>query len=114
MLREAVGELTAKYGHEYFVDQARSGGKASELWGELAGNGFLGVAVPEEYGGGGGGISELAVVCEEVATHGCPLLLILVSAAICVEVLSRFGSEEQKQRWLPGLAQGDKMVFAIT
>jgi len=54
------------------------------------------------------------VVCEEVAAHGCPLLLILVSAAICAEVLTRFGTDEQKQRWLPGIALGEKMVFAIT
>jgi alkylation response protein AidB-like acyl-CoA dehydrogenase len=53
-------------------------------------------------------------VCEEVAAAGCPLLLILVSAAICAEVINRFGTEEQKQRWLPGLARTEKMVFAIT
>ena len=114
MIRDAVGELTAKYGHEYYVEQARRGGKATELWDELAANGFLGVGLPEEYGGGGGGISDLAVVCEEVAAHGCPLLLILVSAAICAEVLTRFGTDQQKQRWLPGIALGEKMVFAIT
>jgi alkylation response protein AidB-like acyl-CoA dehydrogenase len=114
MLRHAVGDLTAKYGHEYFVERARSGGKTTELWDELARNGFLGIGLPEEYGGGGGGISELAVVCEEVAAQGCPLLLILVSAAICAEVITRFGNEDQKRAWLPGLAQGEKMVFAIT
>ena len=76
--------------------------------------GFLGVHLPEEYGGGGGGISELAIVCEEVAAAGCPLLLILVSAAICAEVINRFGTEAQKQAWLPGLAGTEKMVFAIT
>jgi alkylation response protein AidB-like acyl-CoA dehydrogenase len=66
------------------------------------------------YGGGGGGITELAIVCEEVAAQGCPMLLILVSAAICAEVVARFGTTEQRERWLPGLAAGDKMVFAIT
>jgi alkylation response protein AidB-like acyl-CoA dehydrogenase len=114
MIREAVGELAAKYGHDYYAEQTRSGGKTTELWEELGRNGFLGVHLPEEYGGGGGGISELAVVTEEVAAQGCPLLLILVSAAICAEVINRFGTEEQKQRWLPGLATGEKMVFAIT
>ena len=42
-------------------------------------SGFLGVHLPEEYGGGGAGMSELAIVCEELAAVGCPLLLILVS-----------------------------------
>jgi alkylation response protein AidB-like acyl-CoA dehydrogenase len=49
-----------------------------------------------------------------VAAQGCPLLLILVSAAISAEVIARFGTDKQKQEWLPGLAGGDKMVFAIT
>jgi alkylation response protein AidB-like acyl-CoA dehydrogenase len=114
MIRQAVGELAGKYGHEYFVEQARSGGKTTDLWDELGRNGFLGVSLPEEYGGGGGGISELAVVCEEVAANGCPLLLIVVSAAICAEVITRFGDDDQKQQWLPALARGEKMVFAIT
>jgi alkylation response protein AidB-like acyl-CoA dehydrogenase len=114
MIRAAVGELAGKYGHDYFAEQARAGGKTTELWDELGRNGFLGVGLPEEYGGGGGGISELAVVCEEVAAQGCPLLLILVSAAICAEVITRFGNVDQKEQWLPGLAAGEKMAFAIT
>ena len=53
-------------------------------------------------------------MCEETAAQGCPLLLILVSAAICGELIARFGSSEQKSNWLPGLCTGDKMAFAIT
>ncbi|HUQ58687.1 acyl-CoA dehydrogenase, partial [Lentzea sp.] len=77
--------------------------------------GYLGVAVPEEYGGGGGGIGDLAAVCEELAAAGCPLLLMVVSPAICATVIARFGTEEQKSKWLPGFADGTlKMAFAIT
>jgi alkylation response protein AidB-like acyl-CoA dehydrogenase len=114
MLREAVGGIGASFGHEYFAERARTGGRTDELWAAVAASGFLGVHLPEEYGGGGGGMSELAIVEEELATQGCPLLLILVSAGISAEVVARFGTEAQKQRWLPGLATGDKMVFAIT
>jgi alkylation response protein AidB-like acyl-CoA dehydrogenase len=61
------------------------------------------------------GISELAIVTEELAAHGCPLLLLMVSPAICGTLLARFGTPEQRDRWLPGLASGElKMVFAIT
>ena len=49
---------------------------------------FFGVHMPEEYGGGGSGMVELAIVCEEIAAQGCPLLLILVSPAICGELIS--------------------------
>src|SRR5688572_15139002 len=114
MLREAVRKVAAGFGHEYFAEKARTDGRADELWDAIGELGFLGVHLPEEWGGGGGGISELAIVCEELAAEGCPLLLILVSAAICAEVIARFGDESQKERWLPGLASGEKMVFAIT
>jgi alkylation response protein AidB-like acyl-CoA dehydrogenase len=73
------------------------------------------VNVPEEYGGGGGGITELAAVAEELAAQGCPLLVIVVSPAICATIIAKFGTDAQKQRWLPRFATGElKMAFAIT
>ncbi len=80
----------------------------------MAAPGFLSVHLPEQYGGGGGGLSELVVVSEAAAAQGCPLLLLLVSAGISAELLARFGTDEQRARWLPGLCTGEKMVFAIT
>jgi alkylation response protein AidB-like acyl-CoA dehydrogenase len=114
-LRAAVADLGSRYGHEYFVARARAGEKTDALWSEAGKLGYLGVAVPEEYGGGGGGIGDLAAVCEELAAAGSPMLLMVVSPAICATVIARFGTEEQKQRWLPGFADGTtKMAFAIT
>jgi alkylation response protein AidB-like acyl-CoA dehydrogenase len=114
-LRAAVADLGARYGQEYFLRQARSGGHTDELWAEVGKAGFLGVNIPEEYGGGGGGMVELSLVLEELGAAGCPLLMMVVSPAICGTVISRFGTEEQKQRWLPGLADGSlTMAFAIT
>jgi alkylation response protein AidB-like acyl-CoA dehydrogenase len=115
MLREAVGRIAAKYGHDYYHAKAKGGGRLSELWQDVAAAGFVGVSIPQPYGGGGMGISELAIVTEELAAHGCPLLLLMVSPAICGTILARYGTPEQRQRWLPGLASGaTKMVFAIT
>jgi alkylation response protein AidB-like acyl-CoA dehydrogenase len=114
-LRAAVAKLAGGYGRDYFVQQARSGGKTTDLWLEIGRHGYLGVNIPEEYGGGGGGIGDVAAVCEELAAKGCPLLMMVVSPAICGTVISRFGTEEQKQRWLPGIADGTRtMAFAIT
>jgi alkylation response protein AidB-like acyl-CoA dehydrogenase len=114
-LRKAVAEVAGRYGHRYYLEKARTGGKTTELWAEVAGLGYLGVNVPEEYGGGGRGMAELGIVCEELAAAGCPLLFIVVSPAICATILARSGTEEQKQRWLPGLADGSvKMAFGIT
>ena len=115
MLRQQVREIGRKYGRDYYTDKARAGESPDELWAEVAKQGFIGVNTPEEYGGGGLGIYELAIVCEELAAAGCPLLLLLVSPAICATVIARFGTAAQKERWLPGLASGDlKMAFAIT
>ena len=115
LLAAAVATLAGRYGHDYFQAKTRAGTKPDELWSELGRAGFLGVHLPEAYGGGGMGISELAIVCEEVAAQGCPLLLMLVSPAICATLIATHGTEEQRRRWLPPMARGEaKMAFAIT
>ncbi|MFT4263379.1 MAG: acyl-CoA dehydrogenase family protein [Nocardioides sp.] len=114
-LRKQVFKLGSKYGQEYFLEKARSGQKTTELWLELGKNGYLGVNIPEEYGGGGGGIADVAAVLEELGAAGSPMLMMVVSPAICGTVIAKFGTEEQKRTWLPGIADGtETMAFAIT
>ncbi|WP_026361324.1 acyl-CoA dehydrogenase family protein [Amycolatopsis nigrescens] len=114
-LRKAAGDLGRSYGHQYYLERARSGGHTTELWDEAGRLGYLGVAVPEEYGGGGAGIGDLAAVCEEFCAAGTPMLLMVVSPAICATVIARFGTDEQKKNWLPRFATGEvRMSFAIT
>jgi len=114
-LREAVSALGRRYGHAYFVQKSKTGGHTEQLWAEGGKLGYLGVSIPTEYGGGGGGITELAIVCEELAAAGCPLLLLVVSPAIGATVIAKHGTTAQKERFLPSLADGSlKMSFAIT
>jgi alkylation response protein AidB-like acyl-CoA dehydrogenase len=114
-IRQAVHAIAAKHGLTEYAERGRTSTPQSELWAELGRAGFIGINVPERFGGGGAGMSELAVVAEESAAAGCPLLLLLVSSAISVEILSRHGSAEQQQRWLTAMADGStKMAFAIT
>jgi alkylation response protein AidB-like acyl-CoA dehydrogenase len=114
-LRKAVAELGKRYGHEYTAPRARSREPLSELWQEAGKSGFIGLNLPEEYGGGGAGMYELAIVGEELNAAGCGLLMMVVSPAINGTIISRFGSDEQKQQWLPGIASGDTiMAFGIT
>ncbi|MFK4145874.1 acyl-CoA dehydrogenase family protein [Streptomyces sp. NPDC004065] len=114
-LRAAVAALGRRYGREYVTRNVAEGRHPTELWAEAAKLGYLGVNLPEEYGGGGGGVSELAIVLEELGAAGCPLLMLVVSPAICGTVIARFGTEEQKRAWLPGLADGSRaMAFGIT
>ncbi len=114
-LRSAAAEIAAKFGPRYYAERSAERRPCTELWAALGEAGFIGVNIPDAYGGGGGGLTELALVCEEIAAAGTPLLLLLVSAAISAEMIAEFGTEEQRQRWLPGLASGaTKVVFAIT
>ncbi|MFI0241538.1 acyl-CoA dehydrogenase family protein [Streptomyces sp. NPDC016845] len=114
-LRAAVAALGKRFGRDYMTKVTAAGGHPEELWAEAAELGYLGVNLPEEYGGGGGGISELSIVLEELGAAGSPLLMMVVSPAICGTVIARFGTDEQKRAWLPGLADGSRtMAFGIT
>jgi alkylation response protein AidB-like acyl-CoA dehydrogenase len=114
-LRAAVADLGARYGHAYYASQARGGGRMTELWQEAGKLGFIGVNLPEPYGGGGAGLYELSIVLEELAAAGCGLLMMVVSPAICGTIIARFGTDEQKQNWLPRIASGSSiMAFGIT
>ncbi|WP_101258208.1 acyl-CoA dehydrogenase family protein [Streptomyces barkulensis] len=114
-LRAAVSALGERYGRAYFERVRRAGGQTDELWREAGKLGYLGVSLPEEYGGGGGGVTELSIVLEELGAVGCPLLMLIVTPAITGTVIARFGTAEQKRAWLPGLADGSrKMAFGIT
>jgi alkylation response protein AidB-like acyl-CoA dehydrogenase len=114
-LREAVAALVADYGSDYYLNKARTQQHTDELWHAAGKLGFLGVNLPQEYGGGGAGMYELSLVMEEMSAGGCGLLLMVVSPAINGTIIAKFGTDEQKRRWLPGLADGSiTMAFAIT
>jgi len=114
-LREAVAALGRRYGAAYLQQKARAGEHSEELWLEAGRLGYLGVSLPEEYGGGGGGIADLVIVLEELAAAGCPLLMLVVTPAICGSIIARYGTEEQRRRYLPGFADGTvRMAFGIT
>ncbi|MBB4900267.1 hypothetical protein FHS37_004329 [Streptomyces griseostramineus] len=108
-LREAVAAFANNH------PRAARGTGDRSFWQEAAELGYIGVNLPEAYGGGGGGITELSLVLEEMGAAGNPLLMMIVSPAICGTVISRFGTEAQKREWLPALADGSRlMAFGIT
>jgi alkylation response protein AidB-like acyl-CoA dehydrogenase len=114
-LRAAVREITLSHGPAEYAEHGRTSTPMAGLWTDLGKAGFIGINVPAEYGGGGAGMTELALVAEESAAAGCPLLTLLVSSAIGVEILRRHGSPAQREEWLTKLADGGtKIVFAIT
>jgi alkylation response protein AidB-like acyl-CoA dehydrogenase len=114
LLRETVAAIVADFGHGYFVERAATKEPMQELWDALGARGFLGVSVPEAFGGGGLGLTELAIVLEELGAGGCPELF-LVSQAIAVCVLERYGTPEQQERYLPPIATGaERFAIALT
>ena len=114
-IRASVAGIAKRYGPEYFLERARTGGGIEELWGDLGAAGLLGLHLPEDYGGGGGGMADAVVVVEELAAQGMPLLIWVISPAICGSILACHASEEMKRRWLPRIADGtEKMAFGLT
>ncbi|WP_201452921.1 acyl-CoA dehydrogenase family protein [Rhodococcus sp. T7] len=114
-LRTTVAQIVGKFGHEYYQAKAATGEPMAELWEQLGRGGYLGISIPEEYGGGGAGLTELAIVLEELSAGGCPELAMVLSQGIAGSVLPRHGTEDQKRRYLPGIASGEeKFVFALT
>ena len=109
-LRSAVAELGKRYGHEYTAPRARAHVPLTELWAEVGKSGFIGLNLPEQYGGGGAGMYELAIVGEELNAAGCGLLMMVVSPAINGTIIAKYGTDAQKQRWLPGIASGETIM----
>ncbi|WP_297006336.1 acyl-CoA dehydrogenase family protein [uncultured Corynebacterium sp.] len=114
-LREVVRTLGTTYGVAYMTACADAGDYPTELWREAGRLGLIGVSLPEEYGGGGAGLQELFIVEEELAACGSALLMLVVSPAICGTIIATYGTDDQKRRWLPGIASGDIIsAFGIT
>jgi alkylation response protein AidB-like acyl-CoA dehydrogenase len=114
-LRESVAGICSRFGPKYMRECNAEGRPPRELWDALGEKGYLGANLPEEYGGGGLGMTGLSAVGEEISASGCSLLLIVVSPAIAGSILVRHGTPDQKDDWLPGIAAGTtRVAFAVT
>jgi alkylation response protein AidB-like acyl-CoA dehydrogenase len=114
-MRDAVRGICSGFGPAYAKELHEKGEPPRELWDALAEKGYLGVNLPEEWGGGGLGMAALAAVGEEISASGNSLLLIVVSPAIAGSILAKHGTDDQKDRWLRGIAAGTtRLAFAIT
>jgi len=116
-IRDAVMRVCAPFDDEYWLKRDREGGFPHEVYEALAQGGWLGIAMPKEYGGSGLGISEAAAMMQAVAESGGA-----ASAASSVHMnifglnpVVVFGSDEQKKRMLPPLIRGEeKACFGVT
>jgi alkylation response protein AidB-like acyl-CoA dehydrogenase len=114
-IREAVRGICAQFGDRYSRECYERGEPPVAAWNALAEKGFVGINIPQEWGGGGLGMTGLIAVAEEVVAAGIPTLMLVVSSAIAGSILARHGTDEQKDRWLRGVAAGTtRIAFAIT
>ncbi|WP_341909579.1 acyl-CoA dehydrogenase family protein [Ferrovibrio terrae] len=116
-IREAVSRICARFGDEYWLERDHAGGFPHDLHQALAKDGWLGICIPEAYGGAGMGITEAAIMMQAIAESGAGLS---GASAVHMNIFGLnpvvvFGTEEQKQRMLPPLIAGrEKACFAVT
>jgi acyl-CoA dehydrogenase len=116
-IREAIAKLCDRFGDDYWLKRDREGGFPADFHQAFARDGWLGIAMPEAYGGSGLGIAEAAVMMQAIAESGAGFS---GASAVHMNIFGLnpvvvFGNEEQKRRMLPPLIQGkERACFAVT
>ena len=117
LIRDAVGRVCARFPDDYWAECDREHRFPWDFYNALAADGWIGIAIPEKYGGSGRGITEASIVLEEVAASGAAmngassihLSIFGMHPVVC------HGSEEMKQEYLPRVANGDLHIsFGVT
>ena len=114
---DGVTATIGRFGDDYWLERDREGSFPHEFYQTVADGGWLGIAMPEEFGGAGLGVTEAALMMAAIAGSGGAM-----AAASSVHMnifgphaIVKHGSDAQKARWLPGLIDGSyKMCFAVT
>ena len=116
-IRDAVARVCADFGDDYWLAKDNDGGFPHDFHAAFAKAGWLGIAMPAEYGGAGLGITEAALMMQTVAGSGAGFS---GASAIHMNIFGlhpvvMFGTEAQKRRFLPPLIAGtDRACFAVT
>lgn len=109
---DAVGQFFERECAPHVQDWRKAGMVPREVWKTAGEAGLLCASIPEEYGGAGGDFRHEAIIIEQQQWKGIDGFGITLHNAIVAPYILHYGSEEQKQRWLPKLASGE-MVCAI-
>jgi acyl-CoA dehydrogenase len=116
-IREAILRVCADFGDDYWLERDRVGGFPHDFQQALAKDGWLGICIPEAYGGSGLGVTEATIMAQAIAESGAGM-----SGASAVHInifglnpVAVFGTEAQKRRMLPPMAAGQvKACFGVT
>jgi len=116
-IRDTTLKLASEFNDDYWLEKDKVGGFPEDFYSKFAEDGWLGIAMPEKYGGAGLGITEASLMMQAVAESGAGMsgasaLHMNIFGLKPVEI---FGNEEQRQRFLPPLIKGkEKACFAVT
>jgi acyl-CoA dehydrogenase len=116
-IRDAIEKICARFGDDYWLAKDKAGGFPHDFHAAFAKDGWLGIAMPQEYGGAGLGITEAALMMQAVSESGAGLS---GASALHMNIFGlhpvvKFGTAEQKKRMLPPLIAGEhKACFAVT
>ena len=116
-IRDAIARICAKFDDEYWLNKDREGGFPHEFHQAIARDGWLGICMPEAYGGAGLGVTEAVIMMQAIAESGACMA---GASAVHLNIFGLqpvvvYGSEEQKQRMLPPLIRGEhKACFGVT
>ncbi len=116
-IRDAILKICVDFPDEYWLNRDTDGAFPNEFYQAMAGGGWMGICIPEAYGGSGLGISEAAIMASAIAESGAGMS---GASAVHINIFGLnpvvvFGTEEQKKRMLPPMAEGrEKACFAVT
>ena len=116
-IHDSIAKICSRFDDAYWLERDRDGGFPEAFAGALAKDGWLGICIPEAYGGAGLGIAEAAVMMRTIAESGAGMS---GASAVHINVFGLnpvvvFANEEQKQRMLPPMARGEvKACFGVT
>ena len=117
LIRESVRKLCSAFSDDYWEERDREGKCPDTFFDEMAAAGWIGIAMPEKYGGAGKGIQEAAIILEEVAASGAamngatPIHLSIFG----MHPVVKHGSELMREKYLPPVARGELQVaFGVT
>ena len=116
-IRDTILKICTDFGDDYWLERDRDGAFPEDFYQAIAKGGWLGIAMPEKYGGAGLGVTEATVMMQAVAESGAGM-----SGASSIHLnifglspVIEFGTDEQKERFLPPLIAGaQKACFAVT
>ncbi len=115
MILDYGGKLAETFDRKQWMDYSQRHEFPRHVWEQMGEDGFLGMMVPEEYGGAGLGMLEMSLLMEGMSDHGIPLQHLIVGPTMCLSHIARHGTEEQKRRYLAPACSGKEVwCFAIT